>query len=459
MPSELSQSREVAAAPAAEVLELEGYGVAFERKIVLADISLRLASVGACVLMGSAGGGKSTLLRSLAGVNQAQPDLRQWGVARYCGRALGSGDRPVLVQQDARYFTSTVRENLVSAFPDRHRLQRHEQTQRLERLLSGSGASVLSPYLEQDAFVLPLPLRRLLSVCRALATEAPLVCLDEPTAGLEEDAAELVLEAIRWYARRAAVLFVTHHKGHARSVADRVVLIGGGRVQEDSAPEAFFASSSPITRAFVDSGRVALPAPDADPETLSEDVPSPPPLSEGAVAARSAPSAMTGPRDFRWVVPGRLGGLPRPGIVASAEADVAALHRLGVTLLITLEETQTVSPELLAASGIGARHWPIPDMEAPSDAQAVAWCRELARLLADGEVVAVHCRAGQGRTGTVLASALIWNGATAIEALDLVRGINPRWVTSDAQVQFLSGFAKAARHARLRDELRHMGPS
>ena len=428
--------------PLAPVLELDGFGVAFGRHIVLAEISLQVPARGTCVLMGPAGGGKSTLLRSLAGVNQGQPDLRQWGSARYRGLPLGEGrPRPVLVQQDARYFTSTVRENLVSAFPDRHRLERVEQGRRLESILSATGGETLLAYLDQDALSLSLPLRRMLSVIRAAATEAPLICLDESTAGLEDDEAAPLLAVIRWVARRGAVLLVTHHQGQARQIADRVVLLGGGRVQEDVPAATFFsAAASPLSRQFLDTGRVALPAPDADPATLGEDVTPPPPLSAGAAAARSAPSAMLGPREFRWVIPGRLGGLPRPGIVVELPEDIAALGRLGVTTLVTLEETRTVPVEALAAAGIASLHLPIVDMEAPREQDAAAWCKDLAVLLDAGEVIAMHCRAGQGRTGTMLASQLIWAGASAIEALDQVRGINPRWVTSDSQVRFLARF-------------------
>ncbi|HRC58224.1 MAG TPA: hypothetical protein PKU97_20010, partial [Kofleriaceae bacterium] len=65
------------------MLALKGFGVAFRERIVLSDIELDVPARGVSVLMGPCGGGKSTLLRTVAGVNSAQPDLRQWGTARY----------------------------------------------------------------------------------------------------------------------------------------------------------------------------------------------------------------------------------------------------------------------------------------------------------------------------------------------------------------------------------------
>jgi len=53
----------------------------------------------------------------------------------------------------------------------------------------------------------------------------------------------------------------------------------------------------------------------------------------------------------------------------------------------------------------------------------------------------VHCRAGLGRTGTVLAAHLIWEGKGSLSALEYVRRIEPRWVQSEAQVKFLEAFS------------------
>jgi atypical dual specificity phosphatase len=429
------------ASPAAQlppVLVLDHFGVAFRDRVVLADISTSLPARGVCVLMGPAGSGKSTLLRSLAGVNQAQPDLRQWGSATFAGQPLGPGHFPAMVQQDMRYFTSTVRENLASSLRDRARLDRAARNRRIEELLTASGAHELRDHLDEEALALPAPLRRILSVIRATAFGAPLLCLDETTAGLEPAAADRVLELMRAYAERHAVLFVTHHQGHARAIADRVILLAGGRLQDDVAAPAFFAAnSSPVARHFLDTGGIALASPDADPASLADDAPPPAPLPESALP----PAAFVGPRDFRWLHPGQLGGLPRPGIIASLADDLAGLQRLGVTTLLTVEETETVPADELAAAGIAAAHFPIVDMEAPDEHAAASWCQELERRLEAGEIVAVHCRAGQGRTGTVLACQLIWSGASAIEALDRVRAINPRWVTSDVQVRFLARFS------------------
>lgn len=419
------------------VLSLEGFGVGFRERVVLAQVTLDVSMTGVQVVMGPAGGGKSTLLRTLSGLNQTQPDLRQWGSALYQGERLLPTNRPAIVQQDVRHFVATVRENLVSSFPDRHRLQRRQQDARLEALISESRVPELSDHLDDEAIGLPQPLRRLLAVLRAMATGAALVCLDETTAGMDEAWAARVLDLVRWYAREHAVLFVTHHQLHARAVADRLALLGGGRiVEEGPATEWWQNPRTAELRHFLQTGSVSLPAPDADPATLAEDVPPPPPLPPAARVVSEA----VGPRGFRWLLPGRLGGLPRPGIVAPLAQDLDGLRRLGVTMLVTLEETATVAASELELQGIAGIHFPVEDMEAPGAVETAGLCARLQRSIDAGDVVAFHCRAGQGRTGTLLACLRIWQGASAVDALDQVRSVNPRWVTSDAQVRFLEIF-------------------
>jgi atypical dual specificity phosphatase len=89
-------------------------------------------------------------------------------------------------------------------------------------------------------------------------------------------------------------------------------------------------------------------------------------------------------------------------------------------------------------------------MCAPGIEQAETLCREIAARIERNEVVAVHCHAGLGRTGTVLAAFLIWEGRPALDALEAVRRVEPRWVQSQEQVTFLDAFAhaRAARSAR-----------
>lgn len=156
-------------------------------------------------------------------------------------------------------------------------------------------------------------------------------------------------------------------------------------------------------------------------------------------------SAYSGPRGFCWLEPGLLGGTQQPGLCASATADIEALRRVGTDCLVTLTEAPLPCAAELAASGIQNLHFPIPDRGAPDSQAAYALCETLSGHLGDGKVVVLHCRAGKGRTGTMLAALLIYGGMDADAAIDAVRLRHRAWIESDTQIAFLSRFGTACR--------------
>ncbi|MBS2031987.1 MAG: ATP-binding cassette domain-containing protein [Deltaproteobacteria bacterium] len=433
----------------APLLTLANFRVAFGSQLVLADVSLTVARQGMTVLVGPAGSGKSTLLRTLAGLNSAQPALVVGGQALFEGASLMAEPRPPIayVMQKARFFVESVRENLASALPRRHELDRAGQRERVTGLLFANGLAELASNLDREVVTLPLGVQRRLAVAREVTCDPKLLLVDEPTAGLEEVDAEPLVELLRRHASERAVLVVTHNQAHARALGGTAALLAEGRIQEVSPTQAFFAAPwSAAGRVFVRTGGYSAPALDED---------SARPISSATPVIQARPSTANppvpsfyGPRGFYWVHQGRLGGLPRPGIVASLDDDLRGLQRLGVTRLVTLEETATVPVEALRGHGVRSVHFPIADMGVPDVMAALELCGAIEDALRAGEVVAFHCRAGMGRTGTLLACQLIFEGVSACLALETVRQINPRCIQSQEQADFLARFERA-REARV----------
>lgn len=436
------------------LLELRGYGVAFGERVILAEIDLSIPERGLTIVVGPSGGGKSTLLRTLSGANDANPSLRIWGEAWFGGARLGEGELPALVAQHARLLTGTVLENVVSALPERASLTPLQQRELAARILERAELPELAAALGAAVIDLPLGLQRRLAIARTAAPGPRLLCADEPTSDLQDRDAEPLLALLRREAERRAVLLVTHNQRHARAAGGVVALLAGGRVQEVAPAEAFFgAPRTAAAQQFVRTGSCSLPRPDALPEELAEGVEVPPlPTSARAIASGAAGAPSTsggaaassavwaGPRGFRWLRRGAIAGTPRPGIVDDLQYDLEALRRVGITTLISLETTQLPEEEL-GPHGIRGLHLPVEDMGAPTLAAALEHCERVARLVAAGEVVALHCRAGLGRTGTLLAAQLVHEGKSALEALEQVRRIEPRWVQSEDQTRFLERFA------------------
>jgi atypical dual specificity phosphatase len=438
----------------APALRLEGYGVAFGENVVLAEIDLEIPQRSLWNLLGPSGAGKSTLLRTLVGLNDAQPEVRTWGEVQIDGELalharrrkesalhLRHGRRLSLVVQNARFLTSTVHENLASGLQNRSELTRGEQTDILCAKLEANNLQDLCTRLDESVLNLSLGLQRRLAITRACLIDPSVLFVDEATVSLEVEDARLLLDLLQRTSQERAVVFVTHNRKHAQLLGGRTAVLAGGRIQEVSGTADFFdGPSTEAGRVFLRTGGSVLPSPTARPEDLDESVPPPPPLPAAAKAA--AQSRYVGPRGFYWIYPGALGGLPRPGIFAELIDDLSGLQRLGIRRLVTLEETETVPRRAAESAGIKLRFFPIEDMQVPSVERCAELCAELSEWMRQGEAVALHCRAGLGRTGTMLACQLIWDGKSALDALELVRNVNKWFVQSDEQIAFLDHFDK-----------------
>lgn len=459
------------------VLHAEGFGVAFGERVILAELSFDIPATGITVLMGPSGTGKSTLVRALAGLSQANSRYREWGRVRLAGQPLAATHRPALVVQNPRALSARVGDFLT----DRCRQAAGGASssgalrEQVEALLQTYGCADLLPRLSEQTIRLPAGLQRCVAILGELAQRPALLMVDEPMATLSDADSQRVADLLRRVAEQVPVLMITHHQRQARELGAFVLLIAGGRVQAAQPAVAFFtAPANEVAAQFVRTGSCCVASPDVPPEVLCDSFQPPPPLPPEAKATpmgaplpsapaevldeelaavlavtqddgllrhpqEADPSAQPeyrGPRGFRWILPGRLGTAPLPGAVLSIDLDLMALKTVGVTMLITLTRGDLPQTKL-AEHGLRNLHLPIYDREAPSVNQLRMLAIRMTRLLEQGEVLCVHCRAGLGRTGTVVAGWLVHQGTTAEAALQRLRDIDKEYVQSAHQEAFL----------------------
>jgi atypical dual specificity phosphatase len=142
---------------------------------------------------------------------------------------------------------------------------------------------------------------------------------------------------------------------------------------------------------------------------------------------------------FSWIDRPHLAALAMP----DSAADLAWLRRQGVEVLVSLTE-EPLPRHWVNEAGLMAVNVPVPDMEAPTDRQLDLLLDTIRKANSSGMGVAIHCAAGLGRTGTVLAAYFVAKGLSSREAVDKVRNLRPGSVETVEQERAIERFAARA---------------
>ncbi len=395
------------------LVEMTGITKTYAGIVALSEVGLTIRPGEAVSLAGENGSGKSTLIKVLSGVEEADSgairidgDLQEQMTPRH---AAGLGVM-VIFQDFSLFHNLTVAENIAMSAELAGGARLYSAARAREkavRALERVGAE-----LDLDARVETLPVahKQLVAICRALAADARLIIMDEPTTALTEREVRTLLGIIRRLkADGVAVLFVSHKLAEVLEVCEHVVVLRNGRKVAEGAAGEFDAAS--LSRHMTGREIGETPPAPLDPEA--------PVLFE--VRGLSKPGAF---EDIGFTLRAGevlgLAGLLGSGRTSLAKALFGLVRPEAGEIRLEGEVIPPGDPIAAAAAGIGY---------VPEDrlTEGLFLTQSILRNVAIGRTEA-HTRMG------VLAGQAAW-----AEALDWLRRLSVKTPDPEAPVRSLSG--------------------
>jgi len=236
-------------------LALHSVSKSFGPRVVIDAVSADFGAARALVLIGPSGGGKSTLLRIIAGLEKPDAgevrlggeriDFARESVLRAHRRQLG-----IVFQAFNLFPHLTALENLLLPLVQVHRVPFNEARNlamgTLERFR-------LADHAQHRPAELSGGQKQRVAIARAIALKPRLLLFDEPTSALDPEMTAEVLDVIEELkAEGRDFVLVTHAMGFAKHVADQVAFLSGGKIVEQGPPgQVFDAPQSVACRDFL----------------------------------------------------------------------------------------------------------------------------------------------------------------------------------------------------------------
>jgi ABC-type sugar transport system ATPase subunit len=252
----------------------------------LHDVEFTVPSGEFAAILGPSGCGKSTTLRIVAGLERTDGGTVMIGDRDVTAVPSAERGLAMVFQNYALFPHLSVAENIVFGLKVRH-LSKDERN---IRLAEAAKQLKLEPFLTRRPGQLSGGQRQRVALGRAIVSGADLILMDEPLSNLDARLRAEMRTEIRDLQQRLGltVLYVTHDQVEAMTMADRVVVMRDGRVDQIASPESLYAQpvSAPVAR-FIGSPPMNLISVVRDNDTLR--LVDGTPLAAGDLVSRYAP--------------------------------------------------------------------------------------------------------------------------------------------------------------------------
>jgi len=231
------QSRD--AATPTQGLQLDSILRRFEDSNAVEDLTVHLPAGQFSVLLGPSGCGKSTLLRMIAGLDRPTSGRIVLNGRDVTALAPVARDVSMVFQSYALFPHLSVAENILFGLSVR-RVPKAEQRERLDRVATMMG---LSELLARRPAQLSGGQQQRVALARAVISERPVCLMDEPLSNLDAKLRAEMRVEIRALQQRLGLtmVYVTHDQVEAMTMADRIVVMNKGRMQQVASPRDLYA--------------------------------------------------------------------------------------------------------------------------------------------------------------------------------------------------------------------------
>jgi phospholipid/cholesterol/gamma-HCH transport system ATP-binding protein len=222
------------------LISVQNAGKEFQGRWIFRNLTLHVNPGDSVVLIGPSGGGKSVLLKTVAGL--IPPDE---GTIQVSSKNVG-----MLFQKNALFDSFTVEENLLFPLREVKKLTGQRAQERASRFLAQVGLDGCEKLFPDE---ISGGMQKRLGIARALIVEPEVILYDEPTAGLDPITSKTIADLIRQLMKetQSTLLTVTNDMQRAYQIGNQIFLLANGQLTAGGTPQEVQATNHPEIRQFI----------------------------------------------------------------------------------------------------------------------------------------------------------------------------------------------------------------